>query len=163
MGTEQLSLKGVVPAPGATLAPRIPRESDIVIQSDIQADPRRVFHAMSMPEYLETWMSLPDPDESCYVIALQRAASYRIDFYRDNILDASITGLFRIYKPDKLLLTWRRFGAQDDAQSVVAILLQGGFNRCLLELRHSGLRTAAESLWHRKMWSVSLRNLAQLF
>ena len=136
---------------------------DITIQTTINADPRRIFHALTMPEYLEVWMSLPEPDAYSGVVALRNANSYRIDFYRSENLDASITGLFRIYKADKLVLTWRKFGVSDDAQSIVNILLQGGIGRCILELRHTGLPSYEESVWHQSMWRTSLRNLAQLF
>jgi uncharacterized protein YndB with AHSA1/START domain len=136
---------------------------DLVIQASFHADPRRIFHALTVPEYLETWMALPDASVNCHVVALRVANSFRIDFYRSNALDASVTGSFRIQKQDKLLFTWSKFGESDDVHSIVDIVLQGSVGRCTLELRHSGLRSGSESRWHQRMWSASLQNLAMLF
>lgn len=137
--------------------------TEIALSMNIEADKRRVLLALTLPEYLETWISYPECRRGCMVRALRIACSYRIDFVYDGLLDASISGSFRMLQDDKLLLTWRRFGVCEDAQSVVNILLQGGGSTSLLELRHTGLPSKAEYEWHQKLWRASLRNLSQLF
>jgi uncharacterized protein YndB with AHSA1/START domain len=163
MGADLLSLESDSSWTGLDARQQSVPYFDVVMQATMHADPRRIFHALTMPEYVETWMTLPEQQKGSFVVAMQRAKSFRIDFYRQNMLDASVTGSFRIQQLDKLIFTWRRFGELDDAQSIVTILLQGGAGRCVLELRHTGLRSHPESHWHRQLWSASLRNLARLF
>ena len=136
---------------------------EIVISMNIDADKRRVLQALTEPEYLEAWVSHPDCRHGCMVRASRIARSYRIDFVYDEMLASSISGSFRMLESDKLLLTWRRFGVCEEAQSVVNILLQEGGGCSLLELRHIGLPSWAEYEWHEKLWGASLRNFSQLF
>ena len=135
----------------------------IAVSIKLGADKRRVLQALTLPEYLEAWISYPGCRRGCIVRASRIACSYRIDFVYDGLLDASISGSFRVLQNDKLLLTWRRFGVCEEAQSVVNILLQGDGCSSLLELRHTGLPSKAEYEWHQKLWGASLRNLSKLF
>jgi len=136
---------------------------DITMQATIHADGRSIFHALTMPEYIEVWMCQPVADARSRVSALRVSQSYRIDFYRLGELDTSITGLFKICKPDKLLFTWHKFGVLDDAQSVVDIHIQEDSAQSSVRLRHVGLPSPEESRWHWQMWNNSLNKLAGLF
>src|SRR5271169_3998836 len=71
-----------------------PPTLDVAIQTSIHADGRSIFHALTMPEYIEVWMCLPVADARSRVSVLRVSQSYRIDFYRLGELDTSITGLF---------------------------------------------------------------------
>jgi hypothetical protein len=137
--------------------------TQIAMSVTVNADTGRVLQALTVPEYLEAWISHPDCKSGCMVRASRIASSYRIDMVYNEMLDSSISGSFRMLQRDKLLLTWRRFGVCEEAQSVVNILLQGSEGSSLLELRHIGLPSRAEYEWHDKLWSASLRNLSQLF
>ncbi len=140
-----------------------PPTLDVTIQATIHADGRSVFHALTMPEYIEVWMCLPVTDARSRVSAIRVSQSYRIDFFRLGKLDTSATGLFKICQPDKLVFTWRKFGVLDDAQSVVNIHIQEDSAQSSVTLRHVGLPSFEESRWHWHMWSNSLRKLARLF
>lgn len=139
-----------------------PCELDIALQAKINADARCIFHAMTMPEYVEVWMSLPFADGRNCTKAIKVANSYRIDFYRLGELDTSVTGLFKICQTDKIVLTWRKFGVLEEAQSIVNVLIQEASGRSVVTLRHVGLPSLGESRWHTRMWSNSLRKLARL-
>jgi len=140
-----------------------PPTLDVAIQTSIHADGRSIFHALTMPEYIEVWMCLPVADARSRVSVLRVSQSYRIDFYRLGELDTSITGLFKICQPDKLVLTWRKFGVLDDAQSVVNIHIQEGSAQSSVKLRHVGLLSFEESRWHWQMWNNSVKKLTGLF
>jgi hypothetical protein len=137
--------------------------TEIALSVNVDADTRRVLQALTVPEYLETWISHPESKPGCMVRASRIAFSYRIDFLQNEMLEASISGSFRMLQRDKLLMTWRRFGVCEEAQSMVNVLLQGGGGSSLLELRHFGLPSRSEYEWHEKLWGASLRNLRRLF
>jgi uncharacterized protein YndB with AHSA1/START domain len=158
-------LSSVLRAPETRRDPRweSPPPTEIALNAKIDADTARVLQALTVPEYLEAWISHPECKRGCVVRASRIACSYRIDFIYSDMLDSSISGSIRMLQSDKLLLTWRRFGVCEEAQSVVNIVLQGDGGSSLLQLRHIGLPSRAEFEWHEKLWGASLRNLSRLF
>jgi uncharacterized protein YndB with AHSA1/START domain len=163
MGAHLSTMTNRTPNSGKQSYIHNPPTLDIAMQATIHADGRSIFHALTMPEYIEVWMCLPVVDTRSRVNVLRVSQSYRIDFYRLGELDTSITGLFKICQPDKLLFTWRKFGVLDDAQSVVNIHIQEGSDQSSVKLRHVGLPSFEECRWHRQMWNNSFRKLAGLF
>jgi uncharacterized protein YndB with AHSA1/START domain len=137
--------------------------AEIALRVHVNADPRRILQALTVPEYLEAWMSHPDNHPACTVRASRIADSYRIDFNCRDLLLSSVTGVFRMLMPDKVVLTWRRFGVCSEAESVVSIVLYADAGGCLVELRHTNLPSLAECDWHRKLWRTSLHSLSYLY
>ena len=135
----------------------------IAMQAHIHADVRRIFQALTAPEYREIWMCLPSQDVRSRVAASQTADRFVLDFYRADRLDARVTGSYRVCRWRKLEFTWQIDGAPESAASRVEIRLHGGFSHTRLELRHRGLNAEAEYLWHKQMWAASLHNLKRLF
>jgi uncharacterized protein YndB with AHSA1/START domain len=134
---------------------------DIVLQVVIMADVRRVFHALSILEYREAWLCAPDGRGRCCVTG-QTDDSYRIDFYRAGFLDVSISGSQQACRGDEIVFSWRKSDAPDTSASRVRIYLQGDSARSVLNLRHSGITSVAEHLWHQRMWGRSLEKLGWL-
>lgn len=134
---------------------------DIALQAVIKADVRRVFHAVNMPEYREAWLCAPDGSGYCRATAEQTDDSYRIDFYSGGFLDVSVSGSYQVREPDEIAFTWGKNNAHETT-SLVRIHLQGDSDHTVLNLRHSGIATAAEHTWHQRMWCRSLEKLAWL-
>lgn len=136
---------------------------DIAMTINIAADTRRIFQALTEPEYREIWVSLPGNDASCYMTAWQTAESFRLDHYRGGKRDLIISGEYRICRRHKLLFTWTRKDTTISSESLVCICLHGNFSSSILELHHRGLNSAEEYLWHQEMWRDSLEHLVALF
>ena len=63
-------------SPGtAPLPPR--KKAAVAISLRIAADRRRVFHALSIPEYIEAWLQVPDPNELLSVFDLVKQESFQ--------------------------------------------------------------------------------------
>lgn len=115
-----------------------------------------------MPEYREAWICPPDMDDTCRVVARQANATYRIDIYRAGALDLRITGSQRKWQPEEMEFTWRKRCESCSIRTTVYICLLDRFGCSTIDLVHSGFTSAAESLWHRKLWSKSLEKLTWL-
>jgi uncharacterized protein YndB with AHSA1/START domain len=137
-------------------------EWDIREQRFIQADIRRVFHAVSMSEYREAWIRPPNADDRCCIVAGQADAAYRIELYRANLLEASIAGLIQKWESEEMIFTWQKKPSIGSTETIVHIRLHNEAEGSAMELVHSGFSSAADVAWHQQLWDASLERLAWL-
>ena len=82
----------------------------------VDADARRISQALTEPEYLEAWITMPDqitmPGEEgeSSIVATKNANGYRLDQYRAGRVIASFVGsfLFCHQRKMRLLMAQRR-------------------------------------------------------
>jgi uncharacterized protein YndB with AHSA1/START domain len=135
----------------------------IARQVHIQTDANRLFQALTKPEYLETWLTLPGDNAESYVVAWHQHDSFRFDHYHGGRRDLIIRGDYRLCRRRKLLFTWRTIGDLTVPESLVYLGLHGNFTNTILELHHRGISSAPEHLWQQEMWDLSLDRLTRLF
>jgi hypothetical protein len=129
----------------------------------VDADARRIFNALTVPEYLEAWIDMPDQAEGSRVVASMEPNGYRLDHYSGDHATVHITGSYLFCHQRKLRLFWRKISRQSSTESLVDFRLRGNFGSSILELRHSALDSAEDFHWHRRLWQGSLEKLALLF
>ncbi|HEY1502612.1 MAG TPA: SRPBCC domain-containing protein [Acidobacteriaceae bacterium] len=129
----------------------------------VETDANRLFQALTKPEYLETWITLPDDNEDTYLVAWTQPDSFRLDHYRDGRRDLMIHGGYRLCRRRKMLFTWRLSGDSTGSESLVYIGLYGNFTSTILEIHHRGFASAEDYMWQQDMWNNSLDRLAKLF
>jgi hypothetical protein len=138
----------------------------IGISISVNADVRRLSQTLTEAEYLETWISLPNHNESSRALASRTGNDYRLDLYCGESLSATIAGSYLVSHQRKMLLSWTRTGSRSSvanpSASFVDIRLRGNFGSSTLELEHTGLNTAAEYFWQMAMWRASLEKLVGL-
>jgi uncharacterized protein YndB with AHSA1/START domain len=128
----------------------------------VNADTRRIFQALTVPEYLEAWIDMPDQAAGSRVVASQETNGYRLDHYSGGHATVHITGSYLFCHQRKLRLFWRKICRESSTESLVDFRLRGNFGSSILELRHSALDSAEEFYWHRRFWQGSLGKLALL-
>ena len=129
----------------------------------VNADRHRLFHALTVPEYMETWISLPGFESSHNIAVSRMPGSYRIDQYGTQGIESSVTGCDLFCRRSKMLFTWNRSQVEGVPESLVLLRLCGDFARTSLCLSHSGLSSRKEYLWHQDFWEASLGRLRSLF
>lgn len=143
------------------------RERRIALHADLAADRRRIFDALTVPEYIETWLSLPCTHVDCRTTASQENERYRLDHYAAGRLDLSIAGAYHVCRRGKMSFTWRKTGISDGQatthESIVLIRLYGAFAKSTLCLVHTGFFSESEYRWHHELWNRSLAKLQTLF
>jgi hypothetical protein len=134
----------------------------------VDADARRISQALTEPEYLEVWITMPDlvllsgHVEGSQTVATKTADGYRLDQYRAGRVVASFVGSFLFCHQRKMRLSWRNVARPDVEESLVDFRIRGNFGGCILELRHMVLQSAGDFLWHHQLWSASLARLATI-
>jgi hypothetical protein len=134
----------------------------IAMSISVDADALRIFHALTVPEYLEAWISMPDQSEDSAVVASPSANGYRLDQYSAGSVAVSITSSYLFCHHRKMRLFWRKSRNPICSESLVDFRLRGNFGSSILELRHTAIASADEYLWHQSLWRGSLKKLAFL-
>lgn len=135
---------------------------DITLRVSVDAEPLRLFHALTVSEYREAWMCAPQADEGVSVRASQHHDSYCVDFVRAGLPYITISGLYDRCCPSEILFSWCKCAGSLVIKTIVCIRLHSGGGATVLNLRHFGFTSASESLWHQRFWTSSLRRLARL-
>ncbi len=147
---------------------------DFCASTQMEAEVRRVLHALAMPEYMEAWLQLPGADRVECHPDRRSFDRFRIDLFSCASRTGSIFASCLLSKPNKITYLWERdpLGERDclrernrlagPAKSVVEIRLWGNQSRCTLNLMHSGFSSSEEREWHSEMWLRSLDNLRGL-
>jgi len=134
----------------------------VAMSIGVDAEAHRIFQALTLPEYLEAWIEMPDRKADSTVVASQEANGYRLSHRLADGTAVNITSSFFFCHRRKMRLLWRRTRESISAKSVVDFRLRGNFGSSILELRHSELDSAEEFYWHQRLWQGSLEKLASL-
>lgn len=126
----------------------------------IRADHRRVVNALTIPEFLETWLALPDGE----TFRVQLAAGKNLELQ----LDSTHLMPLRFFldplaiEPDNVRYHWRTPACGFATPTVLDIRIRHSSRRCMLRLRHSGFATPRDRAWHAELWKLSLLNLKRM-
>jgi uncharacterized protein YndB with AHSA1/START domain len=135
----------------------------INMQVSVNADRHRLFQALTLPEYIETWVRFPGAKAGQHISVTCTQQSYSIlGICGDNLLGC-IAGSYRMSRRSKMVFTWRKGASANASLSLVTIRLLGDFARTMLSLSHSGLRSETEFRWQQAFWNASLERLSALF
>jgi hypothetical protein len=139
-------------------------EKDLAINLsiDVDADARRIFQALTVPEYIETWITFPSQASDSIVQATEEENGYRIDHYAEGRRAVSIRSSYLFRHQRKMRMCWRKVRALNCDESVVDFRLRGNFARSVLELKHTAIESPAELDWLLRLWHNSLCKLASL-
>ena len=152
-----------LPQPGLSLAP-VPQSRPAIFKAvSVNADAHRISRALTVPEYLEAWISIPGAAPGSFTLASSEDNGYRLDHFSAHRSAITITGSYLFCHLRKIRLFWRRTSNTLCAQSVVDFRLRGNFGSSVVELRHTALASADEHAWHEAFWRRSLEKLALLF
>ena len=145
----------------AMAAMRSPQRNAILLASRIQVDAKRLFYALSLPEYMEAWVQPPDLDEALVFESVTRER-FQIDVYREGARRASVHGSTCVTSRTQIRYVWKAIHPQGVTHTTVDLWVLGGLDRCVVGLRHCGFREVTEQAWHRRMWDRSMRRLGSL-
>ncbi len=137
-------------------------ELAIALSIKVDADARRIFQALTEPEYLEAWVSMPDQAQGSLIVASKRENGYGLDHWRAGRVVTSISSSFLFRHQRKMRLSWRNLRIADSAESLVDFRIRGNFASSILELRQTALISAENFLWHHVFWHRSLASLARI-
>ena len=134
--------------------------STVHVGRSISAERQRVFLALTVPEYMETWLVIPGAAQGRVMVA-RDTDSFSV-YCLNGDGHSTIRCSYRTCNSDKLLFLWRHDAVLSTHPSLVTIRLMGEFERTNLELIHTGLDQSMLG-WHQELWDTSLARLSSLF
>jgi len=133
----------------------------ITIMRNVNADRKRVFHALTIPEYIETWFSAPGALTGRTVVC-RRDNFFSISYSCAESGQSRILCSYEVCRRSKLLFTWRLDNAFEGSSSLVKVRLEGEFGRTAVQVIHCGLG-CSDRQWHQVLWESSLEKMGKLF
>ena len=133
------------------------------MELSIRAEIRRLYHALTAPEYIETWLSFPGHPAGCANIATKIENDFLIAHVCEGVPTTRISGRFSVCERRNLSFSWRVEGDRNVSTSFVNIRLSGDFEYTTLQLKHGGFASREHYGWHRSLWSSSLAKLKRLY
>src|SRR5258708_35397441 len=100
----------------------------ITAMRSVNADRQRVFHALTVPEYVETWFSAPGALIGRTVVC-RRDDFFSISYSCAESRQSTILCSYKVCRRSKLVFTWRHDSAFEGTSSLVKIRLEGEFGR----------------------------------
>jgi uncharacterized protein YndB with AHSA1/START domain len=139
------------------LAHRRDRHS-VHLSTRIDADIRRVFHALSIPEYIEAWLHAPSADE---LLTFSRLSQERlhIDMYRSGSYRASIHVSIRPLSRTHIRYAWIAISPSTIDRTWVDLQLPSAPSESCIHLTHRNLCTPSQRIWYEETWHASLNKL----
>lgn len=143
----------------------VPGSSDprtIKMEFSVAADTRRIFEALTVPEYMELWMSLPGYHPGCHSNASRIPSGFVFDHLCGSSSTIRVIGTYAMCLRRKLIFTWAVSGLRGASTTMADIRLHGAFERTVLRLRHFGFESEEDYSWHVALWSASLNRLSRI-
>lgn len=137
------------------------RSTTLYFGTSIPAERRRVFCALTVPEYMESWLAIPGAPSGRVIVATQNH-SFSICCLDGESARFTIRCSYKACKQNKLFFDWKHDSMHTERHCHVRIRLMGEFERTSLELIHMGLAPSMLE-WHRELWETSLARLFTLF
>jgi uncharacterized protein YndB with AHSA1/START domain len=125
----------------------------------IEAEWPRVLNAITVPEYLDVWLTMPGVERLECCAEQRTLGGFRIDVFAAGALQRAIYGACIRSKPDEVSYLWERNRAESVEKSLVKLRVRGGTRRCSLYVKHRGLWDQEERDWYSMMWQESLNKL----
>lgn len=144
-------------------SPQFNRDSAISVTVSLNADRRRVFHVLTISEYIETWLQVPDRHSQTPIQVTSDHTGFYVRYFDKAGSPATLVGAYQTYRTAKTSFLWRKTSDPDSVPTVVKIRLDGDFGRTTLNLSHLGIASAQAFEWHATLWERSLEKLSSLF
>jgi hypothetical protein len=140
------------------------RASDWSVTASIRVKvhTRRILQALTLPEYLEAWITMPDSAPDATIDVFGEANGFRLIHSSEGRVVTSVAAYFLSQRGHNLRWYWRKTETASYAWGVVDFRIRDQFDGSVLDVRHSALASAEEYRWHRRLWRNSLRKLASL-
>jgi uncharacterized protein YndB with AHSA1/START domain len=142
---------------------RVPQaSSDVRASVAIQAEWRRILHALTVPEYMDLWLTMPGIERLECRPEQDFSGGFQIEVFLTGAAPRTIYGSCIRTRPDEISYQWEKARNESTAKSVVKMRLKDGPRRCSLHLTHCGLWNQKECEWYSMMWRESLDKLRKV-
>jgi hypothetical protein len=124
--------------------------------------PSRLFYALTIPEYIETWLTPPDTDDVRCSGNPTGADALSIELRYDRRVTTSIFADYKSIAAQDLSVRWYVRSRTRSYASHLRIAIRTVRADALLRIRHSGFTNPNDWHWHQELWGMSLTKMQML-
>ncbi|QNI34089.1 SRPBCC domain-containing protein [Alloacidobacterium dinghuense] len=124
--------------------------------------PARLFYALTIPEYIETWLTPPDSDEIRCTGNPTTGEALSIELRSNHRVTASILAEYKSISPQDLNIRWYVRSRTRTCVSQLRVAIRTVRADALLRIRHSGFANPSDWHWHQELWGLSLTKMQML-
>lgn len=133
----------------------------VSVLASVNADRDRIYRALTVPEYMDAWFSIPGAIPGRTGI-LAGDDCFSITYWSATNEECRVYCSYQVRRRSKLVFTWRQFTLEEATSSMVKIRLLGDFSRTTVHVTHVGLMLSDQQ-WYENLWESSLLKLGKLF
>lgn len=146
-----------------TLGRRMSKNSGAIdVRAEVQADAKRLFVALTEPEFLEAWVCLPGAPTGLNPIVSRTGEDLHFAFMHPEARAEVIVWEGLVRRRRKIVFRWARYARSAGSASTVDIRLRGNFGSTIVDLSHRGIGDLEECDWCKQLWKRSLSRLSVL-
>src|SRR5579859_441908 len=140
MNTSHRFLRSVAGHPASAEINSVARAAEppswtVNLECKVGADTRRIFDALTVPEYIETWICVPGHHPECCNVTTRIAHGFQIELQCSSGPSKKFVATYCSFRKRKLSFSWRPAHGSEGQDSFVDIRLHGDFERSILRLR----------------------------
>jgi hypothetical protein len=132
------------------------------ISAVFKAAPSRLYYALTIPEYIETWLTPPDSDEVRCMGNPTAGEPLSIEMRHDRQVTANIFADYKSISGQDLNIRWYVQSRTRAYSSQLRVSIRIIRADALLRIRHSGFAHADDWRWHQELWGLSLAKMQML-
>jgi uncharacterized protein YndB with AHSA1/START domain len=133
----------------------------ISLSVNINADALRVFYALTIPEYIETWSDFPGFDRIACTDDTISELDFRYDLYSANVVKSSIYCHRIVSTPEHVKFSWKNADGRIKP-TIVDIRLRHSKGACTVRVNHHGFSDTVYFLACSEFWRSSLNKLSHI-
>lgn len=121
--------------------------------------PARLLNALTIPEYIETWLTAPDADEVRCSGNPAAGEPLSIELRQNRRVSASIFADYKNITAQDLNVRWYLRSRTQTSVTQLRIAIRIVRADAFLHVRHTGFINPAEWSWHQDLWGLSLTKM----
>jgi hypothetical protein len=124
--------------------------------------PSRLFYALTIPEYIETWLTPPDTDDVSCTGNPATGEALSIELRHDRRITTSIFAEYKTISAQDVNIRWYVRSRARSYVSHLRIAIRTVRADALVRIHHSGFNHPNDWSWHQELWGLSLTKMQML-
>lgn len=124
--------------------------------------PARLFYALTIPEYVETWLTAPDAVEVRCAGNPAAGEVLSIELHHNRHVVTTIFADYKSLSPQDIHMRWYVRSSTHTHVTQVRIAIRTVRADVILRLRHAGFTNPSAWHWHQELWGMSLTKMQML-
>ena len=124
--------------------------------------PHRLLYALTIPEYVETWLTPPDLGEVSCTGNPKAGEALSIELRQYHRITACIFAEYKSISPQDLNIRWYVRSRANTHVSQLRISIRTVRADAILRIRHTGFTNISDWQWHQELWGLSLTKMQML-